>query len=342
MAKEKTDYGQLIRSLREKGPESIYLLWGEEDYLRESYFQELKSACISPGEDFNYHRLNGGALDYQLLMEAANAMPFMGQRTFAEIRDFEINACKDEKAERLKEILSDVPDYATLVFVLPTGYEPDGRQAAFKLFKKTGQVIEFTTQPQAMLTKWIKKRFEALGKYIDNEACQRLIFMSGEMMTRLVPEIEKIAGYVKEPQVTKEQVEKLAQRIPEASVFEMTDLLADKSYDAAAGVLAELLQSGEPPIKLLAMIGFQMRRLYTAKLAQETGLGKDFLMKTNNISHDFLATKLLNSAKRFSMDALKQMLALCAEADYEMKSSFKTDEDVLKELILRMAVEAQK
>ena len=48
---EKTDYGALIRALRENGPERLYLLWGEEDYLRESFFSELKKTCLSGGAD---------------------------------------------------------------------------------------------------------------------------------------------------------------------------------------------------------------------------------------------------------------------------------------------------
>lgn len=337
--KEKTDYGALSRQLRENGPDRLYLLWGQEDYLRESFFQELKSSCLSSGaEDFNYHRLNGASMDYQQLAETVNAVPFLGERTFSEIRDFDINACKDEKAERLKDIFSDIPDYATLVFLMPTGYEPDGRQSAFKLFKKQGQAIEFTTQPQAMLIKWIKKRFAAFGKTIENDACEKLVFISGDMMTRLIPEIEKIAGYVQEQEVTRKAVEKLAMRIPEASVFEMTDKLADKDYDAAAKILAELLQSGEPPIKILAMIGFQMRRLYTAKVALEQGLGRDFVVKTYNIGFTYLADKLLTSARSFSLNQLKAAVELCAQADYSMKSSSRDDEDILKELILRMAV----
>ena len=65
---EKTDYGALIRALRENGPERLYLLWGEEDYLRESFFSELKKTCLAGGaDDFNYHRLSGESFDLEAL-----------------------------------------------------------------------------------------------------------------------------------------------------------------------------------------------------------------------------------------------------------------------------------
>ena len=102
--------------------------------------------------------------------------------------------------------------------------------------------------------------------------------------------------------------------------------------------MAELLQSGEHPIKILAMIGFQMRRLYTARVALDEGLGQKFVMESCGIGYPFLADKLLKSAAGFSTKQLKRAVELCAESDYRMKSTSEDDEDILKELLLRVAV----
>lgn len=335
----KTDFSTLLRELKEKGPDRLYLLWGAEDYLRESYFGEIKKLCLNAGEtDFNYHRLTGAPLDLQKLSESVDAVPFMGERTLIEVRDFEINSVKDDNTERLKNIASDIPDYATVVFILPTGYEPDGRLATIKMLKKLGNAVEFTTQSQGLLINWITRRFAAEGKTIGRAECEKLIFTSGELMTRLIPEIEKISGYTKSETVTMVDIDKLAQRIPEASVFEMTDRLSERDYNKAAALLAELLQSGEHPIKILAMIGFQMRRLYTARVALDERLGREFVMESSGIGYTFLADKLLKSAAGFSTTQLKRAVELCAESDYRMKSSSQDDEDILKELLLRIAV----
>jgi len=336
---KKTDYTALLRELREAGAQRLYLLWGPEDYLRDSFLVEIKKLCLEGGgTEFNYHRLGGSPLNLQKLSEAVDAVPFMGERTLVEVHDFDINAVKDEDTERLKGIVSDIPEYSTVVFSLPTGYEPDGRLTAMKTLKKLGSAIEFTAQPQGLLVGWITRRFAALGKTIGRGECEKLIFISGELMTRLIPEIEKIAGYSKSEAVTAEDIERTAQRIPEASVFEMTDALAEKNFDKAALLMAELLQSGEHPIKILAMIGFQMRRLYTARVALDEGLGQKFVMESCGISFPFLADKLLKSASGFSTKQLKRAVELCAESDYRMKSSSENDEDILKELLLRIAV----
>lgn len=338
-SRETTDYGGLVRALRERGPERLYLLWGEEDYLRESFFEEIKKLCLGEGGDtgFNYHRLNGEALELQSLAEAVNSMPFMGEKSLVEVRNFSAGNFRDDSFERLKEILSDIPDFAVVALLLPTGTEPDGRTALTKFLKKQGQAIEFTAQSQNMLIGWIKRRFAALGKEIDGECCERLIFLSGSLMTGLIPEIEKIAGYTSGDRVTKEDVETLAMHIPEARVFEMVDCLSQRSFDRAGQLLSELMESGEHPIKTLAMIGMQFRRLYTAKIAAETKQGKDFLMKVHGLT-PYAADRLLRAANGFSAENLRAAVELCAQSDYMMKSSSRDDEDILKDLLLKLAV----
>ena len=359
---EKTDYGALIRALRENGPERLYLLWGEEDYLRESFFSELKKTCLSGGaDDFNYHRLSGESFDLEALSQAVDALPFLGDRSFVEVRGFDPNAMKGaqsgddggeepptgkktaknnkkDPATALLDVLSDIPETCTVVLLPPEGVSPDGRLSFVKSLKKLGNAIEFTTQPQSQLVGWIARRFDALGKKISRANCEKLIFTSGELMTRLVPEIEKIAGGAAGEEITAQDIDRLAQHIPEADVFAMTDRLAEKNYDAAAGMLADLLAAGDShPIMLLALIGGQMRRLYVARVALDEKKGADFVMKACNLKMSFIAEKLLRAARGFTTPQLARAVELCCECDYRMKSSGEDDEELLTELLLRIA-----
>ena len=338
---EKTDYGAIVRQLRQDGAKNLYLLWGEEDYLRDSFYEEIKKLTLEEGcADFNFHRLSGSPIDPQQLAQAVDSVPFMGERSLVEVRGFEINACKDSIAESIKNIISDIPDYCTVVFILPTSYEPDGRLALTKAIKKQGEAIEFTTQPHGLLISWIARRFESCGKKIGREECERLIFLSGERMTGLVQEIEKIAASEKNEAISMDTIDKVAHHIPEARIFEMTDAVAAKRFDDAAMTLAELLQSGEHPIKTLAMLGMQMRRLYAARVALDKNLGSGFVAEICKMPFQSHVDSLLRSAKGFSTQQLKAAVALCAEADYRMKSSSDDDEAILKELFLRIAVGA--
>ena len=88
---------------------------------------------------------------------------------------------------------------------------------------------------------------------------------------------------------------------------------------------------------MLAMLGLQMRKLYAARLAIDKQLGAKYVMEVCSIKQEFIANKLIASARGFTMPQLKRAVELCAEADYQMKSSSVDDRELLKETVLRIA-----
>ena len=334
---EQFNYAAELRTLKERGPERLYFLWGPEDYLREQYLAQLKNKCLPEGEDdFSYKRIDGPALDANLFQQAVDALPFMTEHTFVELRDVDVNKLTD--ADTCTKIISDIPDYCTVVFVQNAQYVPDGRLRFVKALRSEGKEIKFTQQSQGMLTDWIVRRFAAAGKGIELSAAQRLIFISGDLMSRLIPEIEKIAAYAKGDKVTQADVEAVANHIPEAVVFEMTELIAQKKTNSALAVLSELLADrNNEPIMMLAVLGKQMRQLYAAKLAMEKNLGTKYVMDVCSVKYDYIAAKLMNAAKGYTLPQLKRAVELCAETDYRMKSSGADARELLKEAVLRIA-----
>ena len=336
---EKLNYRLELQKLKADGPQTLYLLWGKEDYLREQYLSQLKSACIPEGENgFNFRRFDGPEISAALLRQAVDAMPFLSERSFVELRDLDINRLKE--SQEIQEILSDIPEYCTVCLVQNAEYEPDGRLKLIKTIRDKGVELKFTQQGQGALIDWIARRFASYGKSVDFEAAQRLIFISGDLMNRLIPEIEKIAAFAQNDRVGVADVEAVAHHIPEAQVFELTDHLAQKRINAAMNTLAELFAENEyDPIFLLAVLGSQMRRLYAARLAIEQGLGLKYLIESCGIKYDFLAGKLMNSARGFSLEQLKNAVRICAETDEQMKCSGGDGRELLKNAVLAIILE---
>ena len=334
---DKLNYKHAVRSLKEQGPGRLYLLWGPEDYLREYYVGELKKLCLLDGEEsFSLKRMNGPELDPQELQQAIDAVPFLSERSFVELRGIDLNHIKD--ADKIQAVLSDIPDYCTVAFIQSADFEPDGRLKLIKGLRNLGQEIQFTRQNQGDLTNWLAKRFAALGKGLEIEAAQRLIFVSGDLMNRLIPEVEKVAAFAKGDKVTVSDVDAVANHIPEAVIFEMTEQISQKKFNLALSTLAELMaDKNNEPIPMLAMLGTQMRRLYASKLAQERQLGTKYVMETCACKYDFQATKLLQAARGYTLSQLIRAVELCSEGDYRLKSSGEDGREVLKEIVVRIA-----
>ena len=334
---EKLNINAELRKLKENGPQRLYFLWGPEDYLREYYLEQLKKICLPEGEDsFSFRRMNGPDLDPTELQRALDAIPFLTERSFVELRGVDINRLKE--SDRILGVLSDIPEYCTVAFVQSAEYELDGRMKLVKSLRSIAVELKFTQQNESRLVDWVARRFAAAGKGIEIDAARRLIFISGDLMNRLIPEIEKVAAYAKGEKVTVADVEAVATHIPEAVIFDMTDLISQKKYNNAFAVLGELLADKDnEPIPMLAMLGVQMRRLYAARLAIEQNLGAKYIMDACGIKYDYQANKLLQAARGFSLGRLQRAVELCAETDFRMKSSGQDGKELFQEVVLRIA-----
>lgn len=328
------DFNAELKRLKSAGPEGLYLLYGAEDYLRDYYLTTLRDLCVPDGESsFNFRRMNGPGLDYTALSNAMDAMPFLGDRTFIELHAVDIN--KLPEADRFISLMNSIPEYCTLVFVQDALYEPDGRLRCVKYLKEKGRALCFSAQDQSSLTSWVMRRFGALGKTIDRDTVERLILISGDLMNRLIPEIEKIAAYAKGDNVLRSDVEAVASHIPEADVFEMINSISEKRFDNAVKILAELLKNKDnSPYGILALISSQLRKTYGVKLLLQEGKRARDIKDALKINYDFLVDRFVSSAGKFTLDQLRDAVEACVEAEYRMKTTSVDEGEVLKELLI--------
>lgn len=69
---------RLLADLKSGQFKRVYLLFGEEDYLKEYYFNKLVGKIVDPAfASFNLTRLDGKKFSADALFEAAEALPLM-------------------------------------------------------------------------------------------------------------------------------------------------------------------------------------------------------------------------------------------------------------------------
>ena len=317
-----------------------YIFYGEESYLREYYLGELRKQLVPSGfEEFNYHRIEGKELTVQSLVEMAEAMPMMAERTLIIVTDFDIFKLNEEQREKLSAFLDDIPPYCCVVFVYDTlEYKPN--KTMKKLMKAISEhvaAVEFRAQDSSDLVAWIARRFRALVKEIDRQTAEYLIFTCGGLMTGLVPEIQKIGSYAKGKTITQKDIDAVADPVLSAEVFKLSDAVLQGDYDRAASILGELLKMQTEPIMILAALGSQLRRIYTARMAIDSGKDKYWLMELWEMKSDYPAKLLLNAAKRTTADWCADAVKMCQVLDRRMKSEKGIDAaGELKLLLVRL------
>ena len=320
---------------------SAYIFHGEESYLREYYLGELRKRLIPQGfETFNYHALEGKDLTAQALAETAEAMPMLAERTLIAVTDWDLFKLGEDQREKLIALLEDLPRYCCVVFVYDT-LEYKLNRTLKKLCKALDtyvEAVEFPASSSADLLPWIARRFKALGKEIDRTAAEYLIFTCGGLMTGLVPEIEKIAAYAKGKTVTQADIDAVADPVLSAEVFKLSDAVLQGDYDRAASILGDLLKMQTEPIMILAALGSQLRRIWTARIALDGGRDRYWLMELWGMKSDYPAKLLLSAARRTTAEWCAQAVRQCQVLDRRMKSERGADSaGELKLLLVRLA-----
>ena len=339
-SKSNEAFEKLKRDLKAGTAGSGYLFYGEESYLREYYLGVLRKTLVpAEFEEFNYHRMEGKDLSIQTLADAVEAMPMLAERTLVEVTDLDLFKLNEDQREKLIALLNDIPPYCCIVFVYDTiEYKPN--RTMKKLMKAVTdhlETVEFRPASGSELTAWIARRFRALGKDIDRQTAEYLIFLCGDLMTGLVPEIEKIGAYVKGNAITQKDIDAVADPVLSAQVFKLSDAVLQGQYDKAASILGDLLRMQTEPILILASLGSQLRRLYTARLAIDGGKDKYWLMNLWEMKNDYQAKLLLNAVRKTTAAWCADAVRQCQVLDRRMKSERGIDAaGELKLLLVRL------
>ena len=70
----------------------IYMLYGEESYLKEHYVSKLKSKILDPAfADFNFHQYDSNKVPFSDILNDADMMPVMSSHSFLLVHDYPLN-----------------------------------------------------------------------------------------------------------------------------------------------------------------------------------------------------------------------------------------------------------
>ncbi len=346
MAK-KSDTGgglqELKQALKNKNLGRLYFFHGEETFLLHHYLGQMKKQLLDPlTESFNFHRLDNETFDIRSFADAVENLPMMAEHTLVQVDDIDLFKMTEADRTKMTEILSDIPDYCTVIFTyLTVSWKPDKRlKKLWEAVDKNADVVEFAKQDQRDLVAWITRHFAARSKRISNDLCVYLIDITGGTMTALAGEIDKICAYSGADEIRKSDIDAVTEPVLDAVVFQMTDLLSAGRYDQALNKLQQLLKMQQEPLAILGAVGGHFRRLGAARTLLDRGKSAYDLQKLYGIP-DYPARKTMEAARRFSADFCRKSAQLVLETDYRMKTSFDDSQRLLELLILQLAQEAR-
>ena len=310
---------QIAEDIKQNNFKQIYLLYGEERYLRRQYRQKLQAALCSDGDTMNVHFYSGKDVPVGEIIDLAETLPFLAERRVIFISD---SGLFKSGGEKLAEYLASPCESTYFVF---TESEVDKRSKLFKTVQSKGYAADFTVQDENTLKRWIAGTLGRDGKNITENTVQLIISKTGTDMDNIQMELEKLICYCMDRDVvTDADVEAVCTTRISNHIFDMINAIADRKQKAALELYYDLLALKEPPMRILFLIARQCNMLLQAKEMKLKGHDNRTIGSRLGVP-PFIAQKVLNQASKFKTSTLRRAVQQCVEAETAVKTGRMND-----------------
>jgi DNA polymerase-3 subunit delta len=255
----------LKRQLASGGPAPIYLVLGEQAFLRGAAAAAIREAVFGPESDsagpFNDDLLYGDETHAQEILARCDSLPVFASRRLVVVRD--INKLAARETERLQAYLKSPVETTCLVL---SGEKVDGRLKFFQALKAAAVTVDCGSLDARALPAWIREQAAALGLRLDDPACDALQEAGGGELAVMQRELEKLAAFVAPgTAVTAADVEAVRGRDAGGTAQDLITALSRKDRGGALTALAKVLDAGERPLQLLGLIAWNWRQAWKAR-----------------------------------------------------------------------------
>jgi DNA polymerase-3 subunit delta len=265
------------------------------------------------------------------MVMAANMMPLLGGRRFVLVKRASRLVDGDET---LQGYIAD-PNPNT-VLVLDLEKKPDARRRGFKDLEKRVAIVGCDAPDPWELLDWVGEEASARGLKLGREETRYLVSEVGSDLRRLANELEKVSLYAAGDRLDLETMAEILGRGRAQSVFKFTDAVASGDAPSALRQLGRLLEEGEAPLRILALLDRLVGQLRIAKDAQAAGK-RDSSLASLVGAPPSAARVIGERARRVDQDFLRRAVAALADADRLLKSTRLPHQVVMEGLVLELA-----
>jgi len=325
---------ELEKELKTEKLHSLYLLYGEEEYLLQTSVKKIKKIFGELINGINYIQIDEKNVDKLISDIETPAFGYEKKLIIVKNSDLFKKVTKTKKgeekttkkatkskslqekiAEYIKENIEQINETIVLVFIES---EPATNEL-YKTIQNLGEVCNFEKLKPVQISKRIKAICNAYKVNIDEKTMGYFIETCGTSMMTLINEIRKLIEYVGENGTIKQaDIERLSIKELDSVIFDLTDNLGQKNIKEALRILNELLYNKEPIQKILITLYNHLKKIYLTILADKykVNIAEALNLKPNQM---FLTTKYKKQASYFKKEELGKILQDLIDLDYKTK-----------------------
>jgi DNA polymerase III subunit delta len=310
----------------------FYLLHGANEFILEKTLERLKGTLPESARPFNLEVFYGGECEPSDVMSRARSVPFLARNRLIIVR--RCDAFGVEALDQFLAYLKSPVESTCLVFVCT---KADFRRELFRTLRALGRAVHFEELREHQVPQWIARTAVELGLRMDAESASYLQQVAGNDPRDLCGELEKIRIRYGEGSVGLEKFKGMVSQHRSFTIFELVAVVSKRDSGAALVALSRFLEEEDKrggPLRLLGMLNRQFRLLLQTREVLDNGGKKreveELLGQARHSAGEFTA-----QARGWSIDELREALALLYEADGRMKTG-SSPRLVIENVLLRL------
>lgn len=319
----------------------VYILFGEDSYLKSNYLNKIRDKITTEDDVFNFSKFVNGC-NLQEVYDAVMQLPIMSDRKCVILSDYDYLHCDPSELDRLAELIATVPEETTFILYFDS-IETDAKKGTkFKKLisaceKNGGVAVELKHRSRAELVKML---CDGAGKRhckMDYAVGNYLVEVSGDDINLLVNELTKLCAFVGEGVITKDHIDEVCTITVEANLYKLSDFVLSGNSTEALKMLDKLFFMRLEPIAVfytIAGIFVDMYRVYSAK-----GVGVNLSEVTKTFSYGnkaFLVEKAERNVRKMDFNRLRLCLNTLVATDNALKSFKANQRELLEEMIVKL------
>ncbi|MCR5417213.1 MAG: DNA polymerase III subunit delta [Pseudobutyrivibrio sp.] len=306
---------------------NIYLIFGEEAYLKLQYKNKLVKALVNDGDTMNFSKYEDSGINVAQVIDQAETMPFFADHRVILIEN---SGFAKKTPEDLGEYLGSIPEATTFIFVEK---DVDKRSKLYKAAKAAGREIEINMPDERTLATWVGAKIKEAGKQMKRDAWSEFLMRTHESMDNMDRELEKLITYVGDRnQITLEDVRAICIAQVETKIFDMINAISAKDMPKTMDLYEDMLSAKEPPMRILYMIVRQFRQMKVIKECSNHGENVGTIARKVG-SPDFAVKRTMQLAKNFTDRDILDLLEDAADFETQVKTG-RLDENLAVEMII--------
>lgn len=302
---------KLLSQISEKTIKGVYVLFGDEEYLKNVYCKRIMNSLAIEKGDMNYSYFRGENTTQEQALSMLNVLPFFNDKRLIVFENTALlKMCDNETIGKFANIPSDV----VVVFIEKS---IDKRTKNYKLLKQYALFVEFSILGHPELVVFAGGIIKKHNKMISDEALNYLVSNSYDNMYSIENSVNKLLAYCAEA----DKIDLAAVKITlpvliENEIFEFIRLIATKNPSKAIEKYKKLVYLGESDFKLMKMLQVEFSRLLQMKEIENNP------NEYKNIKgiRPFLLNKYVEMSKKMKKTELLDNYIACCKLEEDIKT----------------------